>query len=81
MTDIEGKTYDIGPGSFVYAPPGIAGAHSWDIKEPLKLLGIRATTDPERTIQFDVDPVTRSSSVPVDHLAKRQAIEFKRSLY
>ena len=44
MTDIEGKTYDIGPGSFVYAPPGIAGPHSWDVKEPLKLLGIRATT-------------------------------------
>ena len=60
---------------------GSPRAHSWDIKEPLKLLGIRATTDPERTIQFNVDPVTKSSSVPVDHLAKRQAIEFKRSLY
>lgn len=81
VTDIEGKAYDIGPGSVVYAPPGIAAAHSWDVQEPLKLLGIRATTDPERTIQFDVDPVTKSSSVSIDHLTKRQAIAFKRSLY
>ena len=35
MTDIEGKTYDIVPGSVVYAPPGIAGSHSWEIKEAL----------------------------------------------
>jgi hypothetical protein len=34
-----------------YAPPGIAGADSRAIKEPLKLLGNRATTDPGRTIQ------------------------------
>ncbi|MEW6332672.1 MAG: cupin domain-containing protein [Thermodesulfobacteriota bacterium] len=81
MTDIEGKRYDIGPGSVVYAPPGIAGAHSWDIREPLKLIGVRATTDPERTIQFDVDPATGASSVSIDHLTKRQAVAFKRSLY
>lgn len=81
MTDIEGKTYDVGPGSVVYAPPGIAASHSWDVREPLKLLGIRGTAEPERTIQFNVDPVTKESSVSVDHLAKRQAIELKKSLY
>jgi len=43
MTDIEGKTYDIGPGSVVYAPPGIAGSHSWEIKEQLQLISFRAT--------------------------------------
>ena len=81
MMDIEGKTYDIGPGSFIYAPPGIAASHSWEVKEPLKLLAIRGTADPERTIQFDVDPLTKESSVSVDHLAKRQAINIKKSLY
>lgn len=81
MTDIEGKTHDIGPGSVIYAPPGIASSHSWDIREPLKLLSIRATADPEKTISLDVDPSTMQSSVRLEHLEKRQAIEFKKSLY
>ncbi len=81
MTDIEGKTYDIGPGSVVYASPGIAGSHSWEIKEPLQLIAVRATTDREKTIQFDVDPSTKGSSVALDHLVKRQATDFKKSLY
>jgi quercetin dioxygenase-like cupin family protein len=81
LTDIEGKTYDIGPGSVVYAPPGIAGSHSWDIKQELRLIAVRATTDSEKTIQFDVDMSTKESSVPLDHLEKRQATHFKKSLY
>ena len=28
MKDIEGKSHDIGPGSVVYAPPGLLGSHS-----------------------------------------------------
>jgi len=81
MTDIEGKSHDIGPGSAVYAPPGIAGSHSWDIKEPLKLISVRGTKDPEKSIQFDVDPGTMQSTVSIDHLAKRQAVDIKKSLY
>jgi mannose-6-phosphate isomerase-like protein (cupin superfamily) len=81
MKDIEGTSYDIGPGSVIYAPPGIAAAHSWDVKEPLKLIAVRGTTDPERTIQFDVDPVTKESRISIEHLTKRQAIDFKKSLY
>ncbi len=81
MNDIEGKTYDLGPGSVVYASPGIAGSHSWEIKERLQLIGVRATADPEKTIQFDVDPATRESTMPVERLAKRQAISLKKSLY
>ena len=81
MQDIEGKTHDIGPGSVVYASPGIAGSHSWEIKERLQLVAIRATADPEKTIQFDVDPATKESTMPLDRLAKRQAINLKRSLY
>ena len=81
MTDIEGKTRDIGPGSVVYAPPGIAASHSWEIKEQLQLISIRATTDPEKTIQFDVNLSTKESTVPLSHLATREATNFKKSLY
>jgi len=81
MTDIEGKTHDIGPGSIVYATPGIAGSHSWDIKEPLQLIAVRATADPEKNIQFDVDLATGQSSVSIDYLAERQATSFQKSLY
>jgi len=81
MTDIEGKTHDIGPGSVVYATPGIAASHSWDIKEPLQLISIRASTDPETNIQFDVDLAARQSSVSIDYLVERQATNFKKSLY
>ena len=81
MKDIEGKTYELGPGSVIYARPGIAGSHSWEIKEKLQLIGIRATADPEKTIQFDVDPVTKESTMPVERLARRQAVDLKKSFY
>jgi hypothetical protein len=81
MTYIEGKTHDIGPGSIVYATPGIAGSHSWDIKKPLQLIAVRATADPEKNIQFDVDLATRQSSVSIDYLVERQAASFQKSLY
>lgn len=81
MKDIEGKSHDIGPGSVIYASPGLAGSHSWEFKEKLQLLAVRATADPEKTIQFDVDPVTKESRMPIDRLAKRDAISFKKSHY
>ena len=81
MTDIEGKTYNIGPGSVVYAPPGIVGAHSWNIEEPLQLIAIRASVDNETSIQFEVDLATKQSSVPLDMLVRRKATTFKKSLY
>jgi quercetin dioxygenase-like cupin family protein len=81
MKDIEGKTHEIKAGSVVYAPPGIAGSHSWEIKEQLQLMSIRATADSEKTIQFDVDPQTMESSVSLDHLLNRQAVNPKKSAY
>jgi mannose-6-phosphate isomerase-like protein (cupin superfamily) len=81
MKDIEGNAYELGPGSTVYASPGIAGSHSWEIKEKLQLLGIRATADLEKTIQFDVNPATKESTMPLERLAKRQAVNLKKSLY
>ncbi|MFC1943093.1 cupin domain-containing protein [Chloroflexota bacterium] len=81
MTDIDGKTYNIMPGSVVYAPPGIAGSHSWEIEEALQLIAVQATVDPEKTIQFGVDIATKQSSVNLDHLVTRQATNFNKSLY
>jgi mannose-6-phosphate isomerase-like protein (cupin superfamily) len=81
MNDIEGRSYEVGPGSVIYASPGIAGSHSWDIREKLQLMSVRATAEAEKTIQFDVDPVTRESTMPVERLARRDALSLKKSLY
>ena len=80
LTDIEGRSYDIGPGSVIYAPPGIAGSHEWDIKEQLQLIAVRATTDPEKTVQFTVEKSTKESCIGVDYFLKRGGAKFK-SLY
>ena len=47
MTDIEGNTCEIGPGSVIYVTPGIASSHEWKVKERLQILIIRATTERE----------------------------------
>ncbi len=65
----------------IYAPAGIAGAHSWEVTEPLRLLAVRATTDRERTIQFKVDPETLKSTPSFEPLEFSGAVNFKKSLY
>jgi mannose-6-phosphate isomerase-like protein (cupin superfamily) len=80
MKDIEGKSYNLGPGSVVYAPAGIAGSHDWDIKEELQLLAVRATTDSAKLIQFDVDESTKQSSIEFGELIRWGGAQFK-SLY
>ncbi len=52
VRDIEGNSYDLGPGDVVYGPPGMRGAHEWEVKETLRLLTIKATNAPERAIHF-----------------------------
>jgi mannose-6-phosphate isomerase-like protein (cupin superfamily) len=81
MHDIEGRSFEMGPGTVVYAPPGIAGSHSWEVIETLRILGIRATADPQKTIQFDVDPVTKESTMSPERLLSRNATTFKKSMY
>jgi mannose-6-phosphate isomerase-like protein (cupin superfamily) len=81
VRDIEGKSTDVGPGSVIYAPAGIAGSHEWEIKEKLQLIGVRATADPEKRMQFQVDPVTKTSSIELNILTELfNGSEFK-SLY
>jgi quercetin dioxygenase-like cupin family protein len=80
LEDIEGRSYDIGPGSAIYYPPGIAGAHGWNFKEDVQLISVRATPDPEKNIQFSVDKSSKESTIELDYLLKRGGARFK-SLY
>jgi len=77
VRNIEGKKYAVGPGSIIYAPAGIAGAHEWEVKESLELLDIRATNETHRKIQFTVDKKTKRSYIDLEDLAYREAISFK----
>lgn len=81
VRDIEGKSYDVGPGDVVYGPPGMRGAHEWEIKETLQLLTIKATTAPERAIQFNVDRSTMESTAELGYLVERGAADLKESFY
>ena len=77
VRNIEGEEFEVGPGSMIYAPAGIAGAHEWEVKESLELLDIRATTETNRKIQYTVDKETKRSYIDVEDLAYRDAISFK----
>jgi len=77
VRDVEGNEYHVGPGSIIYAPPGIAGAHEWEVKEGLELIDIRATNETNRKMQFTVDKKTMRSYIDLDELEKREAISFK----
>jgi mannose-6-phosphate isomerase-like protein (cupin superfamily) len=78
IRDIEGKSYDVGPGSVIYVPPGLAGAFEWEFKEKTTLIGVRGTTDPEKNIQFNIaDKSTMESSVTLDYLVNRGLAQLK----
>jgi quercetin dioxygenase-like cupin family protein len=77
VRDVEGREYEVGPGTAIYAPPGIAGAHEWEVKEALQILAVRATTESERKFQFTVDKVSKRSYIDLDELAKRGGVSFK----
>jgi quercetin dioxygenase-like cupin family protein len=77
VRDIEGREYDVGPGTAIYAPPGIAGAHEWEVKEGLQLLAVRATTESNRKMQFTVDKKTKRSYIDLDELVRRGGASFK----
>ena len=77
VRDFERREYDVGPGTAIYAPAGIAGAHEWEVKESLQLLSVRASTDPARKLQFTVDKETKRSYIDLDELAKRGGVSFE----
>ena len=78
LRDIEGKTYELTPGTVLYASPGLAGSHEWDIAEDTQILAVRGSTEPEKSLIFQVDKSTKVSSVKPDWLAKRGITKFKK---
>ncbi len=77
VRDVEGNEYEVSAGSMIYAPPGIAGAHEWEVKETLEILDIRATNETNRKIQYTVDKKTMRSYIDLEDLHYRDAISFK----
>ena len=77
VRNLNGEEFEVGPGSVIYAPAGIAGAHEWEVKEALELLDIRATPDKNRKIQFTVDKANKRSHIDLEDLGYRDAISFK----
>jgi len=81
LRDIEGNSIEVGPGSVVYAPPGLMGSHEWEVIEQLQMISVKATTEPMKIIQFTVDKTTKESKADLDYLIKRGAADLKKSLY
>ncbi len=77
LTDIEGNTCEIRAGSVIYVSPGIASSHGWNVTEKLQLVGIYATTDPLKGMQFKVDPSTKTTFIEVGPLVKNGGAQFK----
>jgi mannose-6-phosphate isomerase-like protein (cupin superfamily) len=81
VRDIEGNSREVGPGDVVYGPPGLRGAHEWEVKETLQLLTIKATNAAERAIQFNIDRATMDSTAALGYLVERGAADMKTSFY
>ena len=78
VRDYHGKQYEVGPGSAIYAPPGIAGSHEWTVgPQGLQLLSIRATREGHKRMQFTVDRETKRSYIELDELAKMDGVAFR----
>lgn len=81
VKDVNGKTYNLDPGSLLYAGPGLAGAHSWEAKEQFQLVVIRATSDPSRTYpQFNMENEQNKEFVIKFDSLVRSGLQ-KQSLY
>lgn len=76
VRNFEGNEFEAGPGTTIYAPAGIAGAHGWVVKEGLQLLSVMATTEFGKKMQFKVDEKTQRSYIDIAELEKRDAISF-----
>jgi mannose-6-phosphate isomerase-like protein (cupin superfamily) len=81
VRDIENNSFEVKAGDVVYGPPGMRGAHEWEVKETLQILTIKATNAPERAIQFNIDRATMQSTAEVDYLVARGAADMKDSFY
>lgn len=81
VRDIEGRSYEVGPGDVVYGPPGLRGAHEWEIRETLHLLTVKGTNDPERAIQFSVERRSGECTAELGYLVDRGVGTMNESFY
>jgi mannose-6-phosphate isomerase-like protein (cupin superfamily) len=81
VRDIEGNSFEVGPGDVVYGPPGLSGSHEWEVKEMLQLLTIKGVNDPERAIQFNLDRSSMQSTAALDYLVDRGIADLDKSFY
>ena len=81
VRDIEGNSYNVAAGDVVYGPPGLRGAHEWEVKEALQILTIKATNAPERAIQFNLEGEAMQSRAELQYLIERGAADMKESIY
>ena len=78
VRDYHGKEYPVKTGSAIYAPPGIAGSHEWQVgPDGLQLLSIRAALEGHKRMQFTVDRDTKRSYIELDELAVMDGVSFK----
>ena len=81
VRDIEGNSYTVSAGDVVYGPPGLRGAHEWDVKEALQILTIKATNAVERAIQFNLEGEAMQSNADLQYLIERGVADMKDSIY
>jgi len=81
MNAIEGNTYTVSAGDVVYGPPGLRGAHEWEVKEALQILTIKATNAAERAIQFNLEGEAMQSRAELQYLIERGVADMKESIY
>ena len=81
VRDIEGTSYNVGPGDVVYGAPGLRGAHEWEVKEGLQILTIKATNATERAVQFTIDKSSMESKADLQYLIDRGGADLKESFY
>jgi len=78
VRDYDGREYPVSPGSAIYALPGIAGSHEWELgKDGLQPLSIRATLKGHKRMQFTVDRKSQQSYIELDELGRTDAVSFE----
>ncbi|MCC7487044.1 MAG: cupin domain-containing protein [Burkholderiales bacterium] len=78
VRDYHGREYPVKAGCSIYAPPGIAGSHEWQVgPDGLQLLSIRATLEGHKRMQFTVNRETRRSYIELEELAKMDGVSFR----
>ena len=78
VRDYYGKEFPVRPGSAIYAEPGIAGAHEWEVgPDGLQLMSIRAVLDGNKRMQFTVDRETKRSYIDLEELEVMDGVNFK----